>query len=69
MIGKTTVYGSGVTSAPWNRVRNARRGFKRPADVHVRNLRAKIEPAPKNSCHILRTPGIGHKLVVAADAA
>lgn len=44
-------------------------GFDRTIDVHIRNIRAKIEPDPKNPRTILTVYGVGYKLVEAADAA
>ena len=44
-------------------------GFDRTVDVHIRNIRAKIEPDPKNPRTILTVYGVGYKLVKAADAA
>lgn len=44
-------------------------GFDRSVDVHVRNLRSKIEPDPKNPRTILTVYGVGYKLAEAADAA
>ncbi len=43
-------------------------GFERTIDVHVRNLRAKIESDPKNPQYILTIYGIGYKLAEVADA-
>jgi DNA-binding response OmpR family regulator len=36
-------------------------GYERTIDVHVKNLRAKIEPDPKNPTRILTVFGIGYK--------
>ena len=44
-------------------------GFERTIDVHVRNLRAKIESDPKNPRYILTVYGVGYKLAGDADAA
>jgi len=44
-------------------------GFDRTIDVHIRNIRAKIEPDPKHPRYILTIYGVGYKLVEAADAA
>jgi len=44
-------------------------GFERTVDVHIRNIRAKIEPDPKNPRTIRTVYGVGYKLVEAADAA
>jgi two-component system, OmpR family, alkaline phosphatase synthesis response regulator PhoP len=44
-------------------------GFERTIDVHIRNLRAKIESDPKNPHYILTIYGIGYKLAGVADAA
>ena len=35
-------------------------GYERTIDVHIRNLRTKIEPDPKNPIHILTRQGIGY---------
>ena len=48
---------------------NPLEGFDRTIDVHIRNIRAKIEPDPKNPRYILTIYGVGYKLVEAADAA
>ena len=48
---------------------NPLEGFDRTIDVHIRNIRAKIEPDPKNPRYILTIYGVGYKLVGAADAA
>ena len=37
-------------------------GFDRTVDVHIRNIRAKIEPDPKNPRYIHTVYGIGYKL-------
>jgi DNA-binding response OmpR family regulator len=44
-------------------------GFDRTIDVHVRNIRAKIEPDPKNPRYVLTVYGVGYKLAEVADAA
>jgi two-component system alkaline phosphatase synthesis response regulator PhoP len=44
-------------------------GFDRTIDVHIRNIRAKIEPDPKNPRSVQTVYGVGYKLVEAADAA
>jgi len=44
-------------------------GFERTIDVHVRNLRAKIESDPKNPRYILTVYGVGYKLAGDVDAA
>ncbi len=36
-------------------------GYERTIDVHIKNLRAKIEPDPKNPARILTVFGIGYK--------
>jgi DNA-binding response OmpR family regulator len=36
-------------------------GYERTVDVHIKNLRAKIEPDPKNPSRILTVFGIGYK--------
>ena len=43
-------------------------GFDRTVDVHIRNIRAKIEPDPKNPRTILTVYGIGYKLAEDVDA-
>jgi DNA-binding response OmpR family regulator len=40
---------------------SAYEGYERTIDVHVKNLRAKIEPDPKNPTRILTVFGIGYK--------
>jgi DNA-binding response OmpR family regulator len=36
-------------------------GYERTIDVHIKNLRAKLEPDPKNPARILTVFGIGYK--------
>jgi DNA-binding response OmpR family regulator len=36
-------------------------GYERTVDVHIKNLRSKIEPDPKNPARILTVFGIGYK--------
>ena len=36
-------------------------GYERTIDVHVRNLRAKIEPDPRNPCYIETVYGVGYR--------
>jgi DNA-binding response OmpR family regulator len=42
--------------------------FERTVDVHVRNLRTKLEPDPKNPRYILTVYGVGYKLAEEPDA-
>jgi DNA-binding response OmpR family regulator len=44
-------------------------GFERTIDVHIRNIRAKIEPDPKTPRYILTIYGVGYKLAEPAHAA
>jgi two-component system, OmpR family, alkaline phosphatase synthesis response regulator PhoP len=44
-------------------------GFERTVDVHIRNIRAKIELDPKNPRHILTIYGVGYKLAEPTHAA
>ena len=37
-------------------------GMERTVDVHIRNLRAKLEPDPKNPRYLITVYGIGYKL-------
>ena len=37
-------------------------GYERTIDVHVRNLRMKIEPDPRNPRYILTVYGVGYRL-------
>ena len=37
-------------------------GFDRSIDAHVKNLRRKIEPDPKNPTYVLTVYGIGYRL-------
>ncbi len=39
-------------------------GVERTIDVHVRNLRSKIEPDPKNPCYIETVFGVGYRFHV-----
>jgi DNA-binding response OmpR family regulator len=36
-------------------------GYERTIDAHIKNLRAKIEPDPKNPTHIATVFGIGYR--------
>jgi two-component system, OmpR family, alkaline phosphatase synthesis response regulator PhoP len=36
-------------------------GYERTIDAHIKNLRAKIEPDPKNPSHIITVFGIGYR--------
>jgi two-component system, OmpR family, alkaline phosphatase synthesis response regulator PhoP len=36
-------------------------GYERTVDVHIKNLRNKVEPDPKNPHHILTVYGVGYK--------
>ena len=44
-------------------------GYERTVDVHIRNLRSKIEPDPKEPRYILTVFGIGYKLQEPGHAA
>ena len=37
-------------------------GMDRTADVHIRHLRTKLEPDPKNPRYIITVFGIGYKM-------
>jgi DNA-binding response OmpR family regulator len=39
-------------------------GYERTIDVHIRNLRAKIEPDPRHPCYVETVYGIGYRFVV-----
>ena len=43
-------------------------GYERTIDVHVKNLRQKIEADPKRPTYILTVYGLGYKFAEAADA-
>ncbi len=43
-------------------------GYERTIDVHIKNLRQKIEPDPKKPCYILTVYGIGYKFQEENDA-
>jgi len=47
---------------------NPLEGYERTVDVHIRNLRAKIEPDPKNPRYIQTVYGVGYKLAGETDA-
>lgn len=38
-------------------------GYERTIDVHVRNLRAKIEPNPRHPCYVESVYGVGYRFV------
>jgi DNA-binding response OmpR family regulator len=38
-------------------------GYERTIDAHIKNLRQKIEPDPKNPRYILTVFGVGYKFV------
>jgi two-component system alkaline phosphatase synthesis response regulator PhoP len=37
-------------------------GYDRAIDSHIKNLRRKIEPDPRNPCYVLTVYGVGYKL-------
>ena len=41
---------------------NPYEGYERTIDVHIRNLRAKIEPDPKHPRYVVTVYGIGYRL-------
>ncbi|MBI4787594.1 MAG: response regulator transcription factor [Chloroflexi bacterium] len=41
-------------------------GYERTVDAHIKNLRQKIEPDPKNPRHVLTVFGVGYKFTEAA---
>lgn len=43
---------------------NTYEGYERTIDVHIRNLRAKIEPDPKAPCYIETVYGAGYRFAV-----
>ena len=48
---------------------DAYEGYERTIDVHIRNLRAKIEPDPKHPRYVVTVYGIGYRLEEWGDAA
>jgi len=42
-------------------------GIERTVDVHIRNLRAKIEPDPSKPCYIETVFGVGYRFCVDSD--
>ncbi len=44
-------------------------GFERTLDVHVMNLRKKVEPDPSQPTYVLTVYGMGYKFAEASDAA
>ena len=42
-------------------------GYERTVDAHIKNLRGKVEPDPKNPRHILTVYGVGYKFQTAAE--
>jgi len=43
-------------------------GFERTVDVHIMNLRKKIEPEPSHPRYVVTVPGLGYRFE-GADAA
>ncbi len=43
---------------------NAFEGYERTIDVHIRNLRSKIEPDPPHPCYVETVYGIGYRFAV-----
>ena len=43
-------------------------GYERTIDAHIKNIRTKLEPDPKNPVYIHTVFGIGYKLEAGADA-
>ena len=48
---------------------DAYEGYERTIDVHIRNLRTKIEPDPRNPRYVVTVYGIGYRLVAEPVAA
>jgi DNA-binding response OmpR family regulator len=44
-------------------------GYERTIDVHVKNLRKKIEPDPRNPRYVLTVYGAGYRFAEDLDAA
>ncbi len=42
-------------------------GYERTVDAHIKNLRGKVEPDPRNPRHILTVYGVGYKFQTAAE--
>jgi two-component system alkaline phosphatase synthesis response regulator PhoP len=42
-------------------------GYERTVDAHIKNLRGKVEPDPKNPCYILTVYGVGYKFHMVND--
>ena len=42
-------------------------GYDRTIDAHIRNLRLKLEPDPRNPRYVVTVYGVGYKFVEAAD--
>jgi DNA-binding response OmpR family regulator len=42
-------------------------GFERTVDAHIKNLRGKVEPDPRNPRYILTVYGVGYKFQTAAE--
>ena len=47
---------------------DAYEGYERTIDVHIRNLRAKIEPDPSNPIYIQTVYGMGYRFATAPEA-
>jgi DNA-binding response OmpR family regulator len=42
-------------------------GYERTVDAHIKNLRGKVEPDPRNPRYILTVYGVGYKFQTAAE--
>ena len=42
-------------------------GYERTVDAHIKNLRGKVEPDPRNPRHILTVYGVGYKFQTVAE--
>ena len=55
-------YGFGNIASIENALGYSFEGFERTIDAHIRNLRKKLEPDPKNPTYITTVFGVGYRL-------
>ncbi len=47
---------------------DAYEGYERTIDVHIRNLRTKIEPDPRHPCYVETVYGVGYRFAAPAES-